>query len=42
VGDLQIPDKTLWKMHYRMSDYLLYNLDIREMKSLSMIKQGLI
>ncbi len=42
VGDLQIPDKTLWKMHYRMSDYLLYNLDIREMKSLAMIKQGLI
>lgn len=42
VGDLDISTETLWRMHRRMSDYLLYNLDLREMKSLSMINQGLI
>ncbi|WP_409228579.1 DNA repair protein RecO [Gudongella sp. SC589] len=41
VQFLDIDDNTLWRIHNRMSDYLLYNLDVREMKSLSMIKQGL-
>ena len=40
VGEFDISDNTLWRMHNRMADYLLYNLDIREMKSLSMIRQG--
>jgi DNA repair protein RecO (recombination protein O) len=41
LGTIEISDDSLWRMHNRMSDYLLYNLDVREMKSLSMIRQGL-
>ncbi|MGM0395433.1 MAG: DNA repair protein RecO [Bacillota bacterium] len=42
VRKVDISEQDLWSIHNRLSEYLLYNLDIRELKSLSMIKQGLI
>ena len=41
VRSLGISQDVLWSIHNRMSEHLLYNLDIRELKSLSMISQGL-
>lgn len=37
--ELGIKIDILWRIHNRISGYLLYNLDLRELKSLSMIRQ---
>ncbi len=42
VRNYDISETTLWRFHKRLSEYLLYNLDIRELKSLSMIGKGLL
>ena len=41
VNNIEISQEVLWSIHNRMSQHLLYNLGIRELKSLSMISQGL-
>lgn len=39
IKTLNIQEETLGKLHGLISDYLLYNLDRREFKSLSLLKQ---